>query len=105
MSNLQFGNRPNYINVPMFRKGIEDRLAKGQKIYQITCVDLNDTSRNVVFQLITPKSLAKIDSKIQYLQQNLFYDKYLYSSDNLYTFTDEVKDIDEVNTSILFTVK
>lgn len=105
MSNLQFGNRPNYINVPMFRKGIEDRLAKGQKIYQITCVDLNDTSRNVVFQLITPKSLAKIDSEIEYLQQNLFYDKYLYSSDNLYAFTDEVKDIDEVDTSILFTVK
>lgn len=105
MSNLQFGNRPNYINVPMFRKGIEDRLAKGQKIYQITCVDLNDTSRNVVFQLITSKSLTKIDSEIQYIQQNLFYDKYLYSSDNLYAFTDEVKDIDEVDTSILFTVK
>lgn len=105
MSNLQFGNRPNYINVPMFRKGIEDRLAKGQKIYQITCVDLNDTSRNVVFQLITPKSLSKLDTQIKSLQQNLFYDKYLYSSDNLYAFTDEVKDIDEVDTSILFTVK
>ena len=105
MSNLQFGNRPNYINVPMFRKGIEDRLAKGQKIYQITCVDLNDTSRNVVFQLITPKSLSKLDTQIKSLQQNLFYDKYLYSSDNLYAFTDEVKDVDEVDTSILVTVK
>lgn len=104
MQNIQNSTRPNYINIPMYRKGIEDKLASGHKAYEITCVDLKNRDRNFVFQIITPKSLSKINDELKKLEDTIFYNKYQTQADSLYAFVDEIGNIDDMNTSILYTV-
>lgn len=103
--NTTFGQMPNYINVPMYRKGIEDKLARGQNIYLVTCIDNAHTDNYIQYQIITPKPLKSIERELEQLQTKLFYDKYLYRADNLTSLPSEITDIDEVDTSILFTVR
>lgn len=100
-----FGQTPNYINVPMYRKGIEQKLASGQRVYLVTCVDNAHTEKSVQYQVITPKPLRKIERELSQLQSKLFYEKYLYTPESLTVVPSEIKDIDEINTSVLFTVR
>ena len=104
-TNSTFGQRPNYINVPMYRKGIEQKMASGQRVYLVTCVDNAHTDRYIQYQVITPKPLKKIETELTKLQSKLFYEKYLYQAESMTVLPSEIEDIDEVNTSILFTVR
>lgn len=97
-------SRPNYINVPTYRNGIASRLRAGHKAYLFTCVDNDNTDNHIQFQVITPKSLKRIDNDIQTLKDKVFYDKYLYSACGLTTLVDEITDIDEIDTSMLYVV-
>lgn len=100
-----FGQTPNYINVPMYRKGIEDKLLRGERIWLVTCVDSSHTDRHIQFQVISPKPIAKLDSKIHQIIEGVFYGKYRYTPDDMTTIKDEITNIDDVDTSILLTVR
>ena len=99
---IPFGQKPNYINVPMYRKGIEQRLANGEKVYDVVCVDNDNTNRHIEFQIISRKRPEKLKESVERLKQQVFYNKYLYTPEGMTHVMDEIKDIDEINTSILF---
>lgn len=98
---IPFGQSLNHINEPMYRNDLQERMRNGYRVYELTAVDNDNTDRYVQFQILTPKSVDKIKSELDKKQNELFYSRYLYTPDAMTHVVGEIRELDEIDTSIL----
>ena len=103
---MSFYTKPsmNKINCPMYRDNLSTKLANGSKAYVYVATDLNNPDLSIWFQTISRKKPEQIQTESNQIARSLFYDKYRYGTDNLLIVSEQITNVDELNTANLYEV-